>query len=126
MQPVHAVRNIVLWQLSARPSHVEVVDEHHAILGLQHHRLGEHRHQFVEGVLCIWLCRVVYEDYAVCIFLNRCPTFFVLEVAAAVPQLNVDLPEISNAWRRISLEINDSIINLILGSENYLQPIVCL
>ncbi len=80
VEAVHTVRDCVLRELGSGSTDVMMVDVNHAELGLKLHSLGEQGDQLVERFLCVLHLRVVDEDDAMCILLNRCPALLILEV----------------------------------------------
>ena len=115
MESVHAVGNGDLWQLSASASNIVVIDVHHAELRLQLHSLREKGDQLVQCLFCVGHSWVIHKNDTVSVLLNWSPALLVLEVTTSVPELNVNLTEIRNTWRRIPFEIDDSIL-LTLGT----------
>ena len=109
MQSIHAVGDCVLGQLCSGSTYIVVIDIHHAELGLQLHSLGEQGDQLVQGLLCVGHGRVVDENDAVSVLLDGCPAFFILEVTASIPELDVDLAEVCHTWGRVSFEVDNSI-----------------
>ena len=82
LQSIHGAGDCVLREgsLSALLSHVVMIYENHAELRRDHHCLGELVHKLSENFFGVGVCRVVYENDALCILLDWSPALLILEV----------------------------------------------
>ena len=75
---------------------VVMVDENHAVLRVDAHLLGEEAHELDQVLLGFGCHGVIHEDDAVCVLLDWPVAFFVLQVTAYVPELDVQLAKVSH------------------------------
>ena len=103
---------------------VVIVDEDHAVLGMQSHLFREHVNELDQQLLSTWSSRVINKDDSISILLNWTITLFIFQISANVPELNVYFSEVSHWSWSFSLEVNDPVSLLKNYSLTYLTPAV--
>ena len=73
-----------------------MVDEYHAVLRVDAHLLGEQAHELDQVLLGFGCHGVVHEDDSISVLLDRSVALLVLQVTAYVPELDVQLAEVSH------------------------------
>jgi len=85
-----------------------MIHKRHAELGLQLHRFWEHLNKLIHECFSLGHIRIVDKNDAVRVLLNRAPALFIFEVAADVPQFEVNLAEGRNSWWWVSFALNNA------------------
>ena len=102
----------VLWETRlgqwVSGADVLVIYIDHTVLGLHLHCSWEEINVFVKEICTTWDSWVIDEDNAVCVFLHWSPTLLVFHVSGNIPELYVQLTDLRDRGRWVTLQLNDS------------------
>ena len=99
-----------LWQVDfgeGATVQVVMVNVDHTILRVHLHSFREQIHKLNQSLLRAWCCRIVYKDDTLSILLDRPIALLILQIAADVPEFNIDFTKVGHRCGRLALKIDN-------------------